>query len=78
MASSVVLLLIVAAILLGPLVWRLPINEIDFAAKLEGPSWAHPLGTDDLGQDVLAAASRWRLASAPCWLPAWSAFWWGR
>jgi peptide/nickel transport system permease protein len=53
-ASSIVLLLIVAAIVIGPLVWRLPINEIDFAAKLEGPSWAHPLGTDDLGQDVLA------------------------
>ena len=48
------LLLIVAAILVGPLLWRLPINEIDFAAKLEGPSWAHPLGTDDLGQDMLA------------------------
>ena len=30
------------------------INEIDFAAKLQGPSWAHPLGTDDLGQDLLA------------------------
>jgi len=54
MASSVVLLLIIAAIVVGPLVWRLPINEIDFAAKLEGPSWVHPLGTDDLGQDVLA------------------------
>jgi peptide/nickel transport system permease protein len=54
MASSVVLLLIVLAIALGPLLWRVPINEIDFAAKLEGPSWAHPLGTDDLGQDVLA------------------------
>ena len=53
-ASSIVLLLIVAAIVIGPLLWRLPINEIDFAAKLEGPSWAHPLGTDDLGQDVLA------------------------
>jgi len=52
--SSIVLLLIVAAIVIGPLLWRLPINEIDFAAKLEGPSWAHPLGTDDLGQDVLA------------------------
>jgi peptide/nickel transport system permease protein len=54
MVSSVVLLLIVLAIALGPLLWRVPINEIDFAAKLEGPSWAHPLGTDDLGQDVLA------------------------
>jgi len=53
-ASGVVLLLIVAAIIVGPLLWRLPINEIDFTAKLQGPSWAHPLGTDDLGQDVLA------------------------
>jgi peptide/nickel transport system permease protein len=54
MASSIVLLLIVLAIALGPLLWRVPINEIDFGSKLEGPSWAHPLGTDDLGQDVLA------------------------
>jgi peptide/nickel transport system permease protein len=53
-ASAVVLLLIVAAIVLGPFVWRVPINEIDFTAKLQPPSWAHPLGTDDLGQDVLA------------------------
>lgn len=54
MASSVVLLAIVLAVGIGPYLWTLPINEIDFAAKLEGPSWAHPLGTDDLGQDVLA------------------------
>jgi peptide/nickel transport system permease protein len=53
-ASAIVLLAIVAAILVGPLLWRLPINEIDFTAKLEGPSWAHPFGTDDLGQDVLS------------------------
>ncbi|HWN90779.1 MAG TPA: ABC transporter permease, partial [Verrucomicrobiae bacterium] len=38
----------------GPLVYRVPINEIDFKAKLKTPSWAHPMGTDDLGQDVLA------------------------
>jgi peptide/nickel transport system permease protein len=31
-----------------------PIDEIDFTARLEGPSWAHPMGTDDLGQDILA------------------------
>jgi peptide/nickel transport system permease protein len=54
LVSGIVLLLIVAAILIGPLLWRLPINEIDFGSKLEGPTWAHPFGTDDLGQDVLA------------------------
>jgi len=46
--------LIAAAVVLGPLLWAVPINEIDFAAKLQGPSWKHPLGTDDLGQDLLA------------------------
>src|SRR5437879_1933350 len=49
-----VLTLMALAVLLGPLVWRVPINDIDFSAQLTGPSWAHPLGTDDLGQDVLA------------------------
>ena len=53
-ASSVILLTLVAAVVLGPFIWPVAINEIDFAAKLEGPSWAHPLGTDDLGQDLLA------------------------
>jgi peptide/nickel transport system permease protein len=41
-------------VLLGPFLWRVPIDEIDFTARLEGPSWAHPMGTDDLGQDILA------------------------
>jgi peptide/nickel transport system permease protein len=52
--GACVLSLMVAAVLLGPFVYRVPINEIDFKAKLKRPSWAHPLGTDDLGQDVLA------------------------
>jgi len=52
--SGFVLALLVLAVLLGPLVWTVPIDEIDFTARLEGPSWAHPLGTDDLGQDLLA------------------------
>ena len=54
MVGSVILLALVLSVLLGPLVWRLPINDIDFKAKLKGPSWSHPLGTDDLGQDLLA------------------------
>ena len=54
LASGAILILMVAAITLGPFVWNVPINEIDFTARLKGPSWAHPLGTDDLGQDLLA------------------------
>jgi len=42
------------AVVLGPLIWRVPINEIDFTARLSTPSWDHPFGTDDLGQDLLA------------------------
>jgi peptide/nickel transport system permease protein len=54
LAGAIILMLIVLAVVLGPVFWRVPINEIDFSAKLQGPSWAHPLGTDDLGKDLLA------------------------
>ena len=54
MVGAVILLTMVAAVVAGPLVYRVPIDEIDFKAKLKGPSRAHPLGTDDLGQDLLA------------------------
>ena len=52
--STVILLAMILAVAFGPLLWRVQINDIDFTAQLQGPSWAHPLGTDDLGQDVLA------------------------
>ena len=52
--GTLILGTMVVAVLAGPLIWRVPINEIDFKAKLKGPSMAHPLGTDDLGQDLLA------------------------
>ena len=53
-ASILVLALLALSIVLGPLLWRIPINEIDFTARLAPPSWEHPFGTDDLGQDLLA------------------------
>jgi len=53
-ASTVILGLMLLAVAFGPLLWQVPINDIDFGAHLEGPSWSHPFGTDDLGQDVLA------------------------
>jgi peptide/nickel transport system permease protein len=52
--SAVVLLSMLLAVAFGPLLWRVAINDIDFTAQLQGPSLAHPLGTDDLGQDLLA------------------------
>lgn len=52
--SLVVLLIMVTAIAIGPLLWRVPIDDIDFSAQLATPSIAHPFGTDDLGQDLLA------------------------
>jgi peptide/nickel transport system permease protein len=48
------LALLSLAVLLGPYVWTIGINDIDFTARLKGPSAAHPLGTDDLGRDLLA------------------------
>jgi peptide/nickel transport system permease protein len=53
-ASGVILIAMVLAILFGTTVWSVPINDIDFAARLARPSWQHPFGTDDLGQDLLA------------------------
>jgi peptide/nickel transport system permease protein len=54
LAGALILALIILAVALGPVVWHVPINDIDFSAKLQPPSWRHPLGTDDLGQDLLA------------------------
>ena len=46
--------LLVLAVLVGPLVYKVGINDVDFQARLAGPSAKHPLGTDDLGRDILA------------------------
>lgn len=52
--SAVVLAMMILAVLFGPFIWTVPIDEIDFTARLQGPSMEHPFGTDDLGQDLLA------------------------
>jgi peptide/nickel transport system permease protein len=44
----------VLLVTIGPLFWKLSINDIDFSARLNTPSAAHPFGTDDLGQDIFA------------------------
>ena len=54
LVSLFILGAMVLAVTVGPLVWRVAIDDIDFAAMLQVPTMAHPLGTDDLGQDILA------------------------
>lgn len=52
--SAVILGAMIILVIFGPMVWTVAINDIDFSASLKGPSLAHPFGTDDLGQDLLA------------------------
>jgi len=53
-ASAFVLGIMILGVVVGPWIWKIPINEIDFSARLVGPSLKHPFGTDDLGQDIFA------------------------
>src|SRR5918997_3133072 len=52
-AGAFILALMCLGVIVGPLLWPVAINDIDFAATLQGPSLKHPFGTDDLGQDLL-------------------------
>jgi peptide/nickel transport system permease protein len=54
LVGALILFVIVIGVAIGPWLWTVPINEIDFAARLKPPSWRHPFGTDDLGQDLLS------------------------
>lgn len=54
MVGTIIMVSLALATLIGPLVYSVPIDDIDFHVKLAGPSLAHPFGTDDLGQDMLA------------------------
>src|SRR4029077_6625261 len=54
LVGALILLVIVLGGIVGPWLWKIPTNAIDFNARLAPPSWQHPFGTDDLGQDLLA------------------------
>lgn len=54
MLGLIVLSFMTVAVVVGPLVYPRPIDDIDMTQRVATPSLAHPLGTDDLGQDLLA------------------------
>src|SRR6056297_264308 len=41
-------------VFIGPLIWSIDPQYIDIRARNSGPTWAHPMGTDQLGRDTMA------------------------
>ncbi|MGC9523931.1 MAG: ABC transporter permease [Limnospira sp.] len=52
--GSVVLLIIVVSVAIAPVFYTTAPDAIDFGNSIAPPSWKHPFGTNDLGQDQLA------------------------
>lgn len=52
--GAIVFLVIVFAVVFGPYIHTLDPQYLDIRNKNLSPSWAHPMGTDNLGRDTLA------------------------
>ena len=52
--GGVLLILICAVVLVGPLLWDRSPTDQSLIDAFQGPSASHPLGTDHLGRDTLA------------------------
>lgn len=53
LGSLVVMVIVVLGVILGPMVITYDPERIDFKAKSQPPTLAHPMGTDELGRDQL-------------------------
>ncbi|MFN4099637.1 MAG: ABC transporter permease, partial [Pararhodobacter sp.] len=58
LAGMIVFALIVLFCFLGPLLWIHEATFINIRARNQGFSWTHPMGTDQLGRDILARMMR--------------------
>ena len=60
MVGLCILLALIFFVAIGPLVWRIDPNFVNpdgaqmILSRNKPPTWAHPLGTDQLGRDMLA------------------------
>jgi peptide/nickel transport system permease protein len=54
MMGGTILLLLLASVAVGPLIYTEDPMAIDFSIAMQGPGGDNPLGTDDLGRDMLA------------------------
>lgn len=54
LCAALACLILVAAAIVGPLLWAVDPNQTNLIEKFAGASRAHPLGTDEFGRDLLA------------------------
>jgi peptide/nickel transport system permease protein len=60
MVGLIILVALILFVVVGPLIWRVDGTYVEpntakmFKLRNQGPSWAHPFGTDQLGRDMLA------------------------
>ena len=54
LVGSIVFVIIALTVIIGPFFWIFEANEINIRQRNQGPSWLHPLGTDQLGRDTFA------------------------
>jgi peptide/nickel transport system permease protein len=52
--GAIILTALVLAGVVGPYVWRVDPLDVDVLSSLMPPDWTHPMGTDDVGRDVMA------------------------
>lgn len=50
----IVILIITLTVILAPIIYTTSADKIDFISSSAPPSWQHPFGTNDLGQDQFA------------------------
>lgn len=77
MLGLVIVLVLVLAAVFADFVAPYDPDVQDYTNMKAYPSFAHPLGTDDVGRDTLSAS--FMAGGFPCWFPfcpLYSAWWW--
>ena len=54
MAGGIFIILLALAAIFAPLLTPYTFAKQNYNAILQGPSWTHPMGTDQLGRDTFA------------------------